>query len=327
MIRVSKLALMVAALSLSMAQAAAQDKVEFQLSWLPTGQFSAYFAGLGNGFYKAENIDLTILKGSGSGDAVRRVGGGAALFGDGDISVIMAGRAREKLGVKCVQSVYTQSPHSMFVLEGSGINTIKDLEGKTVGTTAGNSHQVYFPLLAKMAGMDASKVRFLTVDPAAMGALLLNGQIAAAPQFSTNYHYQNQQAEKLGKTIKVLPYADYGFKIYSICIHSREDVIASRPELVARFLRATKKSFDWMRDNPQGAAEQHKRFNPEADVAASLGEIKAVLSLVYNADGERIGFGKFDPERLAVTWKVVAESQNLDATIDPASFVDTRFVP
>jgi len=307
--------------------AVAQDKVDFQLSWIPTGQFAAYFAGIANGFYKNEGIDLSILRGPSSGEAVRRVASGAALFGDGDISAVMAGRTREQLNVKCVQSVYTQSPHALFVLEGSGIRGIKDLEGKSVGTTAGNSHQVYFPLLARINGVDPAKVRFVTADPTAMGALLLNGQVDAVTQFSINYYFQNQHAEQVGKKVKVLPYADYGFKIYSICIHTRDDVIAKQPELVSRFLRATKRSFEWTRDNPQKAAELHQKANPEAEVAGSLGEIRVVLSLVFNQDSDRFGYGKFDPERLQATWKIVAESQKLDSALDPSQFVDMRFLP
>jgi NitT/TauT family transport system substrate-binding protein len=308
-------------------QAVAQNKVDFQLSWIPTGQFAAYFAGIANGFYKDEGIDLSIQRGASSGEAVRRVAAGGALFGDGDISAVMTGRVREQLKIKCVQSVYTQSPHSLMVLEGSGISSLKDLEGKSVGTTAGNSHQVYFPILASMNKVDPSKVKFVTVDPTAVNALLLSGQIDAATQFSINYYVVNQQAEKVGKKVKVLPYADYGFKIYSVCIHTRDETISTRPDLVAAFLRATKRSFEWMRDNPEKAAELHKKANPEADVAASLGEIRAVLALVFNEDSARVGFGNFDAERLQLTWKIVSESQKLDPSTKLTEFVDTRFVP
>lgn len=104
-------------------------------------------------------------------------------------------------------------------------------------------------------------------------------------------------------------------------------MIAKRPELVSRFLKATKRSLEWTRDNPEKAAELHQKANPEAEVAGSLGEIRVVLSLVFNQDSERFGYGKFDPERLQSTWKIVAESQKLDPSLDPNQFVDTRFLP
>jgi hypothetical protein len=40
-----------------------------------------------------------------------------------------------------------------------------------------------------------------------------------------------------------------------------------------------------------------------------------------------VGFGKFDPEQLANTYKVVAEAQQLDPTVNPQSFVDTSLLP
>ena len=38
--------------------ARAQDKVTYQLGWIPTGEYAPYFAGVAKGFYKQEGIDL-----------------------------------------------------------------------------------------------------------------------------------------------------------------------------------------------------------------------------------------------------------------------------
>src|SRR5262245_29937697 len=75
----------------------ALDKLHWQLSWLPTGEYAAFTAGFAKGLYKEEGIDLTYSRGFGSGDAVKKVGAGSSPIGDGDISAVMAGRVREKL--------------------------------------------------------------------------------------------------------------------------------------------------------------------------------------------------------------------------------------
>jgi len=79
--------------------ATAQDKVHFQYSWIPTGEYAPYSAGLEKGFFKEQGIDLTYSTGRGSGDAVKKVAGGGSPFGDGDISSLMAARVREKESV------------------------------------------------------------------------------------------------------------------------------------------------------------------------------------------------------------------------------------
>lgn len=325
--RASTLILAVATTFASATSALAIDNIGFQLSWIPSGQFAPYFVGENKGFYKEEGISIDVRKGSGSGEAVRRVAAGAAEFGDADISSVMLGFHKEKTGVKCIMRNYTRSPHSIFVLESSGIKDMKGLEGKRVGTTAGNSHQVFFPLLAKMNNIDASKVSWVTVDPTAMGALLLKGEIDAAPQFETNYFYQNKAAEAQGKKIKVLPYADYGFKIYSICVHTSDKIINEKPDLVKRFLRATKKSFEWTNANQKEAAKIYNSVHPMSAVDDVEAEIKLMMRFVFNDDTNKPGFGLFDATQLKKTYEIVADSQGLDPKADPAAVVDTRFVP
>src|SRR4051794_19302400 len=153
----SRLAAALVALALA-GPALAQDKVHYQLGWIPTGEYAPYFAGLQKGFYKDAGIELSITRGFGSGDTVKKVAGGAALFGEADISTVMLARLRDGSPVKCLLSEYEQSPHSVFVLEGSGIERIKDLAGRKIATSPGNSHQLYFPLLAKLNGLDPASV-------------------------------------------------------------------------------------------------------------------------------------------------------------------------
>src|SRR5262245_49378182 len=69
--------------------ARAQDKVTYQLGWIPTGEYAPYFAGVAKGFYKQEGIDLVMSRGFGSGDTVKKVAGGGAMLGEADISTVM----------------------------------------------------------------------------------------------------------------------------------------------------------------------------------------------------------------------------------------------
>ena len=304
--------------------AKAQDKVHYQLGWIPTGEYVPYFAGLQKGFYKEEGIDLTITRGFGSGDTVTKVAGGGAMFGEADISTVMLAIVRQKVPVKCLMSEYNQAPHSIFVLEGSGINSIKDLAGKRIATSPGNSHQLYFPLLAKLNDLDASKVTWVNADPASWAGMLLSGAIDATPVFATHEYWQNKQAKKMGKLIKVMPFADSGFKIYSYCILATEATIAANPDLIKRFLRATKKSFLWARENLEEAASLHAKSNPELDADDALGSWR-IFSSKYSTLPS--GFGQFEPQKLKDTYAAVATAQGLDPNIDPTTFLDMRYLP
>lgn len=303
--------------------AQAADKALLQLGWIPTGEYAPYFAGKAKGFYEAEGIDLTINRGFGSGDTVKKTVGGGATFGEADISALMLARVKENLPVKCVMLEYDLAPHSIFVLEGSGINNVKDLAGKRIATSPGNSHQIYFPLLAELNGLDPGKVEWVNMDPAAWASLLLNGGIDATPVFHTHEYWQNKQAAKIGKKIKVIPFADSGFEIYSYCILATEDFIAKNGDLVRRFNRATKKSFQWTRDNVEEAAKLHAQANPAMNADDVVGSLKIFLPKYASQPAH---FGDVDMEKLKRTYAAVARAQKLDPNVDPATFLDLRYL-
>ncbi|MGE0723877.1 MAG: ABC transporter substrate-binding protein [Alphaproteobacteria bacterium] len=315
------------ALACAASAAAAQDKLHYQWSWIPTGEYGPISAGIEKGFFKEVGIDLTYTTGRGSGDAVKKVAGGGALVGDGDISAVMAARVREKAPMKCIAAQHTYSPHSLFVLESSGITDFKSLAGKTLVTTPGNSHFLYFPLVAKLTGLDPNAVKWVTADAPAMGPMLIAGRVDGAPMFATHASFQNRQAEKQGKKIKVIPFSDYGFRIYSYCWFATEEAIKAHPDLLRRFLAALQKSFIWSKDNVAEAARLHNKRHPEITVQDSEDYIAAVLKFMFNETSARTGLGYFDKDQLINTYKVVAQAQELDPNQDPMQFVDTSLLP
>jgi NitT/TauT family transport system substrate-binding protein len=307
--------------------ALALDKVHFQYSWIPTGEYAPISAGLEKGFFTEQGIELTYASGRGSGDAVKKVATGGAIVGDGDISAVMAARSREKAPVKCLMSQHAMAPHSVFVLESSGINTIKDLVGKTLVTTPGNSHYLYFPLVAKLNGLAPDSVKWVNSDATAMAPMLISGRVDGAPLFATHYYYQNKQAEKVGKKIKVIPYADYGFKIYSYCWLATEESIRTNGDVIRRFLLAVRKSYLWAKDNLEETAKLHNKRHPDVDVDDAMGSMRIMYQYMFPQGMTADAFGYFEPERLKETYRVVAMAQDLDPTSDPAQFIDTSLLP
>lgn len=310
------------------AVAPAQDKITLQLDWIPTGEYAIYYNAIDNGFFRERQLEVTINRGQGSGDTIRKVAAGAAEFGVADIATVMTARVRSvDSKVKAVMPIYTKPPHALFVVRGSGITSFKDLEGKRVGTTPGNSHQIYLPLLAAANNFDPGKINWVTTDPGAMGAMLINGQLEAAPFFQTHQYFQNKQAQRFGREIVAIPYASFGLDAYASTIIASDTLIERNPDLVKRFLAALQKSFIWARDNPEAAARIHNKHHPQIDVDDALGSLKTGLTFVFNDITERDKLGQFSAQRLKQTYDLVARTQQLDPGLDPGGFVDTRFAP
>ena len=316
------------ALSLVVASAAtAADEVHLQTDWIPSGEHAMYFGGWTKGFWEEQGIDINITRGYGSGDTVTKIAGGAADFGIADIGALITARARTGVPVKQIMQTYTHSPHSLFVLKSSGITTFQGLEDKKIGITPGNSHRVYFPKVAERAGTDPSKIIWSNSDASAMAALLISKKIDAAPFFAMHHYYQNKAAMRAGEEIVVLPFVETGFAIYATGLVARDDMIEENPDLVRRFLVANRNAMEWARDNREEACTLHVERVPEVAHDDCMGSLDATMTFVFNDHSSATGLGRHDPARLAFTYEVVADAQDLPGDWDYSQVVDHRFVP
>ena len=316
-----------AALLMLAGPAVAADEVHLQTDWIPSGEHAMYFGGWTKGFWEEQGIDINITRGYGSGDTVTKIAGGAADFGIADIGALITARARTGVPVKQIMQTYTHSPHSLFVLKSSGITTFRGLEDKKIGITPGNSHRVYFPKVAERAGTDPSKIIWSNSDASAMAALLISRKIDAAPFFAMHHYYQNKAAMRAGEEIVVLPFVETGFAIYATGLVARDDMIEENPDLVRRFLIANRNAMEWARDNREEACTLHVERVPEVAHDDCMGSLNATMTFVFNDHSDVTGLGRHDPERLAFTYEVVADAQDLPVDWDYSQVVDHRFVP
>ena len=100
----------------------AADKLTFQLDWLPNGDKAFAYVALKQGFYAAEGLEVSIIPGRGSSDAITKVATGAADVSNGGLASLMMAAAESQIPVKAVMSIYSMQPDSVFTLSGSGIN-------------------------------------------------------------------------------------------------------------------------------------------------------------------------------------------------------------
>ena len=312
-------ALIAVLLLAAVAESAAQSKplrtFTFILDFLPYGEYTPYFTALDKGWYREEGLDVKILRGAGGGDTIKRIAVGQGDAGSADFSGLVAARANEDIKVKAIGAYFRRPPHSIFVREGTGINTAKDLEGKTLSITPGNSHQIMFPLLAKLAGFKPDSVKWVTMDGAAMGPALITGRVDGAPFFANHEARLQKQAKAQGITLKRISYADAGFDMYSLVIFAREDTIAKDPEPLRGFLRASVKGIRhaFAKENLEEGARILLKYNPEVDFDAALGAatVASRYALTEEITSGKVAIGQFEPARVDKSRDVYTEYMQL----------------
>lgn len=321
--------LIMAGTACTAAMAAAQtlDPVTFQANWLIQGENAYMIAGKEKGFFEEEGIDLTINRGFGSGDTVKKVVSGTATVGTADIGVVMLAQVREDLPIQCIHAEYTFHPLSIWVRDDSDIKDFKDFEGKRLAVSAGSSMTVYFPLVAEANDLDPESVTWVTMEASAMLPTLLAGQIDGMPGFSTVFELRNEQTKEQGAAIRAFPFAENGLEVYGECQFTTKSTIENDPDLLERYVRAVHKSLTFARDNPDEVAELFVTRFPEMDADAIKLNHMAYMDVVFNETSAASGVGNFDTERLQITFDAVKASQGLDIAPDVDSFVDRRFLP
>ncbi len=236
------------------APAAANDEVTFRLNWLMYGFHTPFYLGVERGYYADEGIDLTIGEGQGSVRAVQTVGAKGDMFGLADGGSVTAGIARGA-PVKAVMAVTNSSPYSLSVRADTGITTLKEVEGKTIASAPGEAGLQLLPALFAANDVDIDKVNILRVEGAGKMVAVMEGR---AEGLMAGLDNQSLTLPREGVPLVDFAYSKNGTNTVGLTIFTHTDTLEENPDLVARFVRATARSF-------QAALE-----DPDASIAAGL---------------------------------------------------------
>src|SRR5438045_435815 len=155
---------------------AGATEVNFITDFGYNGRHSYYYVALDKGYYKAEGLEVNILRGQGSADAIKKVASGAAVVGFADAGSLVLARSNDAIPVKLLSIVYATPPHAIFALADSGIKTAKDLEGRTVADSAFSAMPLIFNAFAQAAKIDRDKVKWIAAESSALPSLLATGR-------------------------------------------------------------------------------------------------------------------------------------------------------
>ena len=292
--------LMVGGVLLAGADARAMENVTLITDFGFNGRHAYFYVALDKGYYKAANLEVKIVRGQGSVDAIRQVGANNAVVGFADAGSLVLARGNDQIPVKLVAIVYAKPPQAVFCREDSGFRQPKDLEGASIANPAGGATVDMFPVYAKAAGFDASKVKWIVAGSDALPGLLASNRVPCVGQFTVGEPLLRLQAAP-AKLVR-FAFADAGASFYGNGIVATDTTIATKADVIRRFVAAT---IHGMRDafaNSEEAGTIMHKYHPTVEVAVAKGETQAVAELAQVPGRE---LGMVDPARMAETIDVV----------------------
>jgi NitT/TauT family transport system substrate-binding protein len=292
----------------------APAKIRVQLSWIPDGQFAGYLMAREKGFYRDENLDVTLLPGGPNVNAVQQVVTGAADMTINKVSELYAARDK-RLPVISIAQFDQRSSFPLVAFKSSGINGPKDFKGKKVGIWYGGDEYEFFALMQK-EGLDPKKDVQLFEQGFTMDSFLKHEyQVAMVTTFNELNVIRLSGVKDSELTI-VNP-SDYGISIPHGALIANEPWLKrdGNKDAAARFVRATLKGWDYAFAHTDESAEVAAKsaLSAGGDAATkdlaklqtmSIGEIQ---KLQYPPGFAKDQHGKIDPALYQQVANIVSE--------------------
>ena len=309
----------------------AQTAIRFQLDWRFEGPSALFLAAQAKGYFKEEKLDVTIDPGNGSGNAVNRVAAGTYDMGFADLAALMefwGNNANVPTRPVAVMMVYNNTPAAIFALKKSKITKPSDLHGKRLGAPVFDAGRRAFPIFAAANSLDEKQISWTSMDPPLRETMLVRGDVDAITTFTfTSLMGLNARGVK-DEDIVILPYPQYGVKIYSNAVIASPKLIKENPEAVKAFLRALTKGIRDVIADPDAAVKMVKARDPIIDEALERKRLKlAIKGSIVTADAKAEGFGDVNDARLALMAAQVTDAFKLKERIDPKAVFTAEFLP
>jgi len=329
--RIARRAVLATCLSVPLV-AAAQDStpIKFVLDWKLQGVHAWYYLAQDKGYFAQEKIDITIDQGDGSATAVTKVMSGSYQAAFGDLNaIIQNAAAKPGQAPVMVYQIYNRTPFALMTKADSPIQTLKDLEGKNLGSPAGGAAMRMFATLASKNGIDTNKVKWTNMAPNLQEQMLLRGQVDASAVFSVT-SYMNLVAQNLDpeKDIRWFHYADHGIELYSNGILVSQQLIKEKPQVVAGLVRAIHKGLRDTVANPDAAIDALAKREPLINKALEKQRLMyALKTVMMTPEVAAAGVGDVNDARLQRSVEQLAGVFELPRQPLPSEVFDRRFLP
>jgi len=183
------------------------------------------------------------------------------------------------------------------------IKTPQDIVGKTVAMTPGDSMSQIWPLFLKKTGLQESQFKTVSGDAQTKLNAVINGQADLLLGYVMDQNIKLQDATKKGVT--PIRFADYGVNLISSGIVASKDTLASKADLVKRFMRASTKALEEAEKNPEAAVDATLKAQPKSGQRDTMLVGLKLTTALYHTDETK------SARPFRVTMKNVGESLDL----------------
>lgn len=286
--------------------------VALRLKWTLTAHTAA---GPGiaqkRGFFAREGLDVDLRPGGFEFDPITLVAAGSEDFGVKGADDILLARAKG-VPVVAIAMDYQLNPVNFMWLEDSEIETPRDFEGRSVGVKHGQNVFTFYKVMLRRLSIDRSLIREIPVRQDV--SPLLTGEVDVYPGYDT---FEPAIFAARGIGIRSVLARDYGVPSYGNVLFTSERTIATRRDLVKRFVRAYVEGWRWATENAEQAARIMADLNPDFSYELQRDMLKRTIRYIRPTQDFEVGTmtrqGWIETQRVLIEEGLLEGPQDIDS--------------
>jgi NitT/TauT family transport system substrate-binding protein len=301
------------ALSLS---ALAQDNVNVRFSWKMKGEYGPFYMAQEDGQYAKEKLTVRMGEGAGAQAAL-----GALLQGQEDVVILPAIFALTAISkgmpVKLIALYHPKTPIGIISFPDKPVKVPKDLEGKSIAHSVGETGTSYLDVFCKINGVDCSKINKVQVNAQSRMPQFLQKQVDLVSVYANN-DLPLIEAQTKQKFV-VLDMTQYGFAVPGLAAVTSDALIASKPDVLKRWLKATGQGVADMKKNNDAATKAMiKNWSGAPDSGVVATQVKVTADSIPVVSGKPIGW--IDEKVVTDALDLLKSANEIDAPKPAATY-------
>lgn len=291
--------------------------ITLKLKWVHQAQFAGNYVAIEKGFYANEGFSVTTVPFSFESPSIDAVVSGTADFGITGADELVLARAKG-MPIQAIAVIYKTNPVVAYALKKSGITKPQDFIGKTVGLERGLNVEYLYAAMMKKLDIDRSKINEITIGYD--NKELLAGETDVSTGYIIN---EPNQVIEAGQEVNTILMADYGVNMYADVLFAREDTIQLKPDMVARFLKATLQGWRYAIEHEQEAVTMTLAYATTSTRVHESRMLESSVPLIYTSDSP---LGWMDAASWQNVQNILLEQKILDKPIVITDAYTTQFL-
>ncbi|SHE39518.1 ABC transporter substrate-binding protein [Clostridium fallax] len=223
-------------------------EVDLVLDWYPNAVHSFIYNAIEKDYYKNEGLKVNIKFPSNSSDPLALTGAGKATLGIYYPQHLINAIANEGVPVKSVGAIIQSQLNVVISLKDQNINRPKDLENKTIGSSGDPLTEAVIKDMIKNDNGDPNGINLVDI-----GFDIISSMSTKRVNATTGGMVNHEVPVMINKGFDVNYFypCDYGVpNSYELVFVANNNTIDKNPDIIKKFLKASKKGFDYMKNCP-----------------------------------------------------------------------------